>query len=24
MIGGEKEIVSRLDSIFATLAPGVG
>ncbi|HEV8410190.1 MAG TPA: decarboxylating 6-phosphogluconate dehydrogenase [Gemmatimonadaceae bacterium] len=24
MIGGEKEIVTRLDPIFATLAPGVG
>jgi 6-phosphogluconate dehydrogenase len=24
MIGGEKEIVGRLDPIFATLAPGVG
>lgn len=24
MIGGEKEIVQRLDPIFATLAPGVG
>jgi 6-phosphogluconate dehydrogenase len=24
MIGGEKEVVSRLDPIFATLAPGIG
>ncbi len=24
MIGGEKEVVQRLDSIFATLAPGIG
>ena len=24
MIGGEQEVVSRLDPIFATLAPGVG
>jgi len=24
MIGGEKEVVARLDSIFATLAPGIG
>src|SRR5471032_3261912 len=24
MIGGEKEVVSRLDAIFATLAPGAG
>jgi len=24
MIGGEKEIVQRLDPIFAALAPGVG
>src|SRR5271155_5651583 len=24
MIGGEKDVVQRLDSIFATLAPGMG